>query len=216
MTGSLPARSPRPVAVLLVLSLIAFLAASALTVVAVAENDAPEPWRTGYAADDGRPSPTTAPPMSRAPALAQCVVGSWRTVDETLMVKFYTDVGELPMTTSGRYYEFRADGTAVERNQNIQIVGNHNGTPIRLVVNGWREFSWSATASKLSYQAITRANLTWSFYDNRGLLSSQKEPVDPRHNEVNDYTCAEGQLVESNASGFRSVWTRTADYGYYG
>lgn len=220
VAGSLPAspppRSQRPVAVLFVVSLIAFLAASALTVVAVAE-DSPEPCCAGpVAAASARPSPSTAARGTRAPALAQCLVGSWRTVDEVLMVKFYTDVGRLPMTTSGRYYEFRADGTGIERNQNIQILGNHQGTPIRLVASGWREFTWSATPGKVTYRAITRAKLTWSYYDNRGLLSSQPEPVNLRYNEVNDYTCSGDQLVESNRSGFRSVWTRTHDHGFYG
>jgi hypothetical protein len=217
VTGPLPARSKRPVAALFVVSLIAFLAATALTVVAVADDDSPEPCCAGPVAAPGAgPSPSSAVPESRAPALAQCLVGSWRTVDEVLMVKFYTDVGELPMTTSGRYYEFRADGTGIERNQNVQMVGNHQGTPIRLVANGWREFTWTATSRKVTYQAITRAKLTWSYYDNRGHLSSSPETVDPRYNEVNDYTCSGGQLVESNAGGFRSVWTRTSDYGYYG
>lgn len=216
VAGLSPARSPRPGAVLLVVSVVAFLAASALTLVALTR-DTPEPCCLGpVAAPDERPSPTSAPPASRAPALAQCVVGSWRTVDETVMVTFYNDVGKLPMTTSGRYYEFHADGTGVERNQNTQFVGHHQGTPIRLVANGWREFTWTASTDTITYKAITRTDLTWKHYDNRGLLNSSPELPNPRYNEVNDYTCEAGRLVESNAGGFRSVWTRTTDHGFYG
>jgi len=217
VTGSLPARSGRPAAILLVVSVVAFLAAGALTVVAVTGADAPEPCCDGPVAQSGAPpSPTTAPPMSRAPALAQCLVGSWRTADETLMVKFYTDVGKLPMTTGGRYYEFRANGTVVERNQDVQLVGNHNGTPIRLVINGTREFTWTATANTITYKAVTRTNLSWTYYDNRGKLSTEKDKPDPNFTETNSYRCEGGQVAESNAGGFHSTWTRTADYGYYG
>ncbi|OLF10260.1 hypothetical protein BLA60_17670 [Actinophytocola xinjiangensis] len=203
--------------VLLAVSVVSFLAAGALTVVALAGADTPEPCCAGPVAQaDALPSPTTAPPATRAPALPQCLVGSWTTSDETLMVKFYTDVGKLPMTTSGRSYEVRANGTVVERNQNVQLVGNHNGTPIRLVINGTREFRWTATANTITYRSVTRTNLSWTYFDNRGELSTERDKPDPNFTETNSYRCEGGQVTESNSGGFHSVWKRTAGYGYYG
>lgn len=132
------------------------------------------------------------------------------------MIKFYTDADAFPFTTGGRYYEFHADGTVVERNDNVQIVGHYQGNEQRMVANGWRQFTWSATGNTITYHGITGADLTWSAYDQRGLLSTNREAVDPNYTETNNYTCAGSQVVESNGNGFRSVWTRTADYGVYG
>jgi hypothetical protein len=217
VTASPAPRSRRPVLVLFVVSLVALLAASVLTVIAVAGADSPERCCAGpVPAPEALLSPTSATPGTRAATPAQCVLGSWLTVEDVLTVRFYTDSGEVPMTTRGRYYEFHPDGTGVERNQNIEIVGDYRGERIRIVANGWREFTWSATETAITYKAITRASLTWSYYDSRGLISTQPEPVNPRHNEVNDFSCSGGRLVESNASGFRSEWARTGDYGYYG
>lgn len=195
---------------------VAVLACAGLSVPLIARSE-PESCHACPVADpDALPSPTTSPPGTRAPGPLHCLIGSWVTVDETMMIKFYTDADPFPFTTSGRYYEFHPDGTGVERNNNIQMVGHHNGNEQRQVANGWREFTWSATASSLTYLAITAADLTYTGYDQRGQRLTIAEQVDPQHNETNDYTCAGTQVIESNSGGYRSVWQRTADYGVYG
>ncbi|MPZ80927.1 MAG: hypothetical protein GEV28_11220 [Actinophytocola sp.] len=216
MTGSLPTRSRRPVAILFVLSVVALLTTTALTVIAISSADEPEPCCAGPVAEAGAlPSPTRPADATRKEGLPHCLIGSWRMADEVLMTKFYTDVDALPLTTSGRYYELRADGTGVERNANINMVGNYQGNELRLVVNGWREFTWTATGTTLTFVAVTKAKLTWSFYDQRGLLETQ--PEGPRAlNELNNYTCSGASVTETDAGGSRSVWSRTTDYGAYG
>jgi hypothetical protein len=202
--------------VLLVVCAVAALACAALSVPLLTAS-APESCRGCPVADPAAlPSPTGRPAATRAATQQHCLIGSWRTVDETMNIKFYTDVDPYPFTTSGRYYEFHPDGTAVERNDNVQFVGNHRGVETRVVANGWREFTWSATDSTITFVAITGADLTWSYYDQRGLLNSLPEQVDPQRNENKNYTCAGAQLVETGDNGYRSVWQRTADYGAYG
>ncbi|TDV46114.1 hypothetical protein [Actinophytocola oryzae] len=162
------------------------------------------------------PSPAPLPKQAREPGVDHCLVGSWRTVEETVPVKFYADVDPFLFTTSGRYYEFRPDGTGIERNDDITFVGSHRGNETRLVADGWREFTWTGTADTLTFVAITNAALTWSYYDQRGLVSSQPEPLDPRRNEVKHYACAGTRLVETGDNGYRSTWDRTTDFGVYG
>ncbi len=216
MTGLSPTRSGRPVAILFVLSVVALLATTVLTVVAISSADGPEPCCAGPVAQrDALPSPTARPDETRTAGLPSCLVGSFRMANEVLMTKFYSDVGAFPLKTSGRYYEFRPDGTGIERNASISMVGNYQGNEVRLLVNGWREFTWTATATTLTFVKITKAKLTWSFYDQRGLI--ERQPEKPRRlNELNNYTCSGKTVVETDAQGSRSVWSRTSDYGAYG
>jgi hypothetical protein len=201
---------------LLTLCAAAVLACAGLSVPLLARSE-PESCHACPVADpDALPSPTTSPPGTREPGPPQCLVGSWRTVDENMMFKFYTDIDPFPFAASGRYYEFHADGTVVERDDNVQIVGHYGGDEQRIVANGWRQFNWSATGNTITYHGVTGADLTWTDYDHRGQLSSAREELDPNFTETNNYTCAGTQVVETNPDGFRSVWTRTADYGMYG
>lgn len=197
------------------LSVVALLATAALTVLAVTTNDAPE--RAGTSADpEARPSPTTRPPVTRADTQQHCLIGSWLTVDEVLPTVFYTDADPLPLVTKGRYYEFRPDGTGIERTDNVVMTGNHRGNEVRLVANGWREFTWTATAGALTFVAITRADQTWAAYDQRGLINTVPTTLTPAYNWTADYRCTGATVTESRTDGFRSAWARTADYGSYG
>lgn len=215
MTGSLPTRSRRPVTALFALSVVALLATAALTVVAVATGDAPE--RAGRSAAPGdRPSPTTRPPATRAETQQHCLIGSWLTVDELIPTQFYAGVEKLPFATKGRYYEFHPDGTGVERTDNVVMTGTHGGNALRLVANGWREFTWMATDKTLTFVAITKADQIWTAYDHRGLVATQPAPLEPNYNWTTDYRCAGTSVTESRTDGFRSAWARTADYGSYG
>jgi hypothetical protein len=198
---------------------ITLLACVGLSVPLLASADGPESCRDCPVAEPAAlPSPGTQPPATRAaPAIpGHCLVGSWLTVDEGMPVKFYSDADPFWFTVKGRYYEFRPDGTGVERNDNVSFVGSYEGNQTRLVANGWREFRWSHTADSLSFLAITNAALTWSYYDQRGLVSIEPEVLNPARNEVKHFTCAGSQVVVTGDDGFRSMWARTADFGAYG
>jgi hypothetical protein len=169
------------------------------------------------AAAETKPSPTTRPPATRPAGLPQCLVGSWRTVDEVLMIKFYTNQPTMAFTGGGRQYEFRPDGTGTERYDNVAFTAPFRGRELRIVGNGTLEFTWKADDKKVTYIARTGAQFAWSYYDQRGLISTQPiAPTDPNLNEVDDYTCQGTQAVESNSTGYRSAWARTTGFGMYG
>lgn len=197
--------------VLFVISACALLAAGGLTAVALAD-DRPTPASTTA----GRPSPTAVESGTRAAGLPLCLVGSWLVVEEVSMVKFYTDQPPLPMTSAGLTYEFRPDGTGTARPDGVVLHGTFRGNELRVVGRGTYDFTWSATDKAVTYIARTRSDVTWTFYDQRGELSTQPLEVDPAQNEVDDYTCQSTRFVESNASGYRSTMSRTNGFGVYG
>ncbi len=199
--------------VLFAVAACAVLAAGGLTAVVLADDG---PRQATPVATGDRPSPTARPATTRAVGPPMCLIGSWRTVDDRLMVKFYTDEDPMPFTTSGRVYEFRADGTGTERMDNVTLSGSFEGNALRMVGNGFTEFTWSATDKAITYVDRTKAEMTWAFYDQRGHVDTQPVPVKQGLNEVDDYSCQGTQLVESNASGYRSVWVRTTGSGVYG
>ncbi|GAB3004094.1 jacalin family lectin [Saccharothrix stipae] len=207
----LPARSV--VVALFVVAACAVLAAGGLTAVVLAD-DRPRPT---VQASAGRPSPSAREDTSRALGPPLCLVGSWRTVDERLMIKFYNNEDPIPFTVSGRAYDFRPDGTGTERMDNVVFTGTFQGNQLRLVGNGFSEFTWTATDKVITYGNRTRSEASFSYYDQRGFLETQPLPGDRPMNEVNDYACQGTQLVESNAGlGFQSAWVRTAASGVYG
>lgn len=195
----------------------ALVAATTLTVVVIAD-EGPETCCSGSGAVAGsRPSPTARASASRAAGPPMCVIGQWRTVDEAFMIKFYTDQPELPFSSSGRVFELRPDGTGTERHENVVYTGSFRGNQLRIVGNGTIDFTWTATDRTITYVAQTKATITYSYFDQRGLLSTQPLTPNPNLNEVDDYTCAGPQLIENNTNrGYRSVWTRTAGFGVYG
>lgn len=198
---------------LFVVAACAVLAAGGLTAVVLADD------RPGQAVavPAGRPSPTARPDTSRAVGLPLCLIGSWRTVEDRMMVKFYTDRDRIPFTTSGRLYEFRPDGTGTERMDNVVHSGSFEGNELRFVGNGSSEFTWSATDTAITYINRTSAQLTWSYYDQRGLVATQTHPTSEPMNEVDQYTCKGTQLLVSNPGiGFQSLLTRTTAFGVYG
>jgi hypothetical protein len=198
-------------------AIVAALAATTLTVITATAGGAPE---RAEPVTGARPSPTEAPRSTRAAGLPHCLVGSWLVVTEDRAFKFYTDVDPMPFTFSGgvRYYEFRADGTALDRNVNFTMIGSHRGQELRWVRNGERTFTWSATDTTVTYHALTATSLVSDFYDQRGRLNPGTEVPNPNFNETDDISCTATEVVESTTrdSGYRAVWTRTADYGVYG
>ncbi|ONI80262.1 hypothetical protein ALI22I_43615 [Saccharothrix sp. ALI-22-I] len=210
-SARLPARSV--VVVLFAVAACAVLAAGGLTAVVLADSR-PGPVTPVVAGE--RPSPTARTAATRAVAHPMCLIGSWRTVDETLMVKFYNDEDPMPLTTSGRVFEFRPDGTGTERLDNVTLSGSFEGNALRMVGNGSTDFTWSATDKVITYIDRTRTDVTWAFYDQRGLVDTQPVTAKQGVNEVDDYSCQGTQLVESNGSGYRSVWARTTASGVYG
>ncbi|MCC8249206.1 hypothetical protein [Saccharothrix luteola] len=206
----LPARSV--VVVLFVVAACAVLAAGGLTAVVLAD-DRP---RQAAPVVAGRASPTARADTTRPVGPPLCLIGSWRTVEEQVMVKFYNGVDPLPMVTSGRAYEFRPDGTGTERMDNVVFHGTYQGNALRLVGNGIIEFTWTATDKAITYGTQTKAEFTWAYYDQRGLVETQTIPSEQVRHEVDDYACQGTQLVESNSRGYRSVWARTAGFGVYG
>jgi hypothetical protein len=197
--------------VLFVIAACALLAAGGLAAVALAD-DRPET----ASATGGRPSPTARESTTRAPGLPLCVIGSWLVVEETAMVKFYNNEAPLPMIASGVTYEFRPDGTGTTRIDGVVFRGTFRGNDIRLAGRGSYDFTWSATDKAITYVARTRSDATWTFYDQRGELSTQPVEPNPAQNEVDDYTCQATQLVESNSGGYRSSMARTKAFGVYG
>lgn len=191
----------------------AVVGASALTVAAVANAG---PGRGGPVADGDRTSPTPRTSSTRAAGPPICLIGSWRSAEEQSMVKFYTDADPILFTSSGRRYEFRPDGTGVERQDNVVLTGSHQGNELRIVANGTVEFKWSATDKQITYLARTATTITYSFYDQRGLLSTVPQEVKPDLNEVDDYACEGTQAVETNPTGYRALWVRTDGSGVYG
>ena len=198
---------------LFVVAACAVLAAGGLTAVVLAD-DGP---REAAPVAAGRASPTARADTTRPVGTPLCLIGSWRTVDERVMVKFYNDEDPIPFTVSGRTYDFRPDGTGTEAMDDVVFTGSFQGNQLRLVGNGFSEFTWTATDKVITYGDRTRSEATFTFYDQRGLVETQPLPGNRPMNEVNDYTCEGTQLVESNAGlGFRSVWARTAASGVYG
>ena len=177
----------------------------------------PEPERCCAAvptADKVSAAPRTTTTRPSGPPL--CLIGSWRAVDETFMVKFYTDRPEIRFTSKGREFEFRPDGTMVEKQDDIVMTASYGDVELRVVGKGSSEFTWTATDSAITYHARTKAEQTWSFYDHRGLLSTQSAYTETM-NEVDDYVCSGDTMQETNdADGFRSTWVRTDLYGVYG
>ncbi|QQQ78928.1 hypothetical protein IOD16_11170 [Saccharothrix sp. 6-C] len=206
----LPARSV--VVVLFVVAACAVLAAGGLTAAVLADASP----REAAPVAAGRPSPTARADTTRPVGPPLCLIGSWRTVQEQVMVKFYNNEDPLPFVTSGRAYEFRPDGTGTERMDDVVFQGTFQGNELRLVGNGIIEFTWSATEGTITYGAPTKAEFTWAYYDQRGLVETQTIPSEQARHEVDDYACQGAQLVESNSRGYRSVWARTTGFGVYG
>ncbi|CAL9443638.1 hypothetical protein AB0A74_09830 [Saccharothrix sp. NPDC042600] len=211
--------SPRPpgrpaVVVLFAVAAAALLGASALTAVAIADGG---PAGGDPVAVGDRPSPTPRTPTSRAAGLPMCIVGTWRTVEDSLMLKFYTDADRIPFSGAGRRYEFRPDGTATEFQENWTLTGSYQGNELRLVGNGSTEFTWTATDRQVTYLARTKTSVVYESYDQRGHIGTTPQEVKADLNEVDEYTCQGNQFVEQNAAnGYRSVWVRVEGTGLYG
>lgn len=207
--------------VLLAVCAAAVLGCAGMSVSLLAQ-PAPESCCAGPVADPGSlPSPTGGPTSAgRKNVLPHCLVGSWQVVAEERMVKFYTDVDPLPFAATGgvRYYEFRPDGTVLERNVNFTMIGTHRGQELRWVRNGERTFTWSGTDTTVTYIALTATSLVVDYYDNRGRLNPWSESPIPEFNETDNISCSGTQVVESATtdSGYRATWQRTADFGVYG
>ncbi|WP_412540716.1 lipocalin family protein [Longispora sp. K20-0274] len=162
-----------------------------------------------------RPTPSPSPGPTRAPGLPLCVIGSWRVVTETAMVKFYSNADPFAATTSGKVYEFRADGTGTERYDNVTYTANSDGSTLRLTSNGSAEFTWTATGDTVTYLARTSTAVKhhWSVPEGESDVESKPQPD---LNETDHYKCGGGQFEESNDTGYKSVWARTTGYGFYG
>jgi hypothetical protein len=216
MVSDSPRSAGSPVVLaLFAVAVCALLACSALTVAVIA-HAGPERCCVSAAAASP-PSPTTRTGSTREAGLPMCLIGSWRTVDEHFMIKFYTDEPEIPFTGSGRIYEFHADGTGVERGDNVVLTASFQGHELRMVGNGTINFTWTANDRSVIYVARTGATYTWTSFDQRGQIGSAPVPPTEPINEVDAYTCQGAQYTETNDSrGYHSVWARTAGFGMYG
>jgi hypothetical protein len=206
--------------VLFAMCTAAVLACAGLSLPLLADTT-PEACCSGPVAEPrSLPSPTAPPPAGRKAVLPHCLVGSWQVVTEERRVKFYTDVDPLPfVATSGvRYYEFRPDGTALERDVDFTMIGTHRGQELRWVRNGERTFTWSGTENTVTYHSLTATSLVVDYYDSRGRLNPWSESVIPDFNETDNISCSGAQVTESATtdSGYHATWQRTADFGVYG
>ncbi|PRY40790.1 hypothetical protein CLV43_106531 [Umezawaea tangerina] len=196
----------------------ALLASTAVTAV-VATGGGPESCcggAAGGAEPVGSPSPSARPSSSRPAGPSICLVGSWRSVDETFMVKFYTNQPEMRFTGSGREFEFRPDGTIVERQKDFVITTVFQGRELRMVGNGSIEYRWAADDKAVTYSKRGNSSLTWAYYDQRGLINTELVTGDTDYTEVDEYTCEGKRVVENGKTGYRSVWERTSAFGVYG
>jgi len=164
----------------------------------------------------GRVTPTPLPTTTRTAGPPLCLIGSWRTVDETFMIQFYTGLAKIRFTGKGRVLEFRPDGTASEKQTDLVLTGTYQGNEVRMVGNGTSELTWTATDRAITYPARTRTDITWASYDQRGLIGTWTGQPDPALNEVDDYVCSGDTVVESGSTGYTSHWVRTSAYGTYG
>jgi hypothetical protein len=202
-------------AALLVVCAVAVLACVGLSVPLLTRS-APEACCSAEVAGT-LPSPTSSAPATRLAGLPSCLIGSWRVVEQQESIKFYIDDEPLAFTFGGgdRYYEFHPDGQAVERNTDFTMVGSHRGQKVRTVRNGERTFTWSATATRITYHSVASTTLVVDYYDQRGKLSPATEMPSPTLNETDDISCSPTQVIEST-DDYRATWQRTADYGVYG
>lgn len=208
---------PRLVVVLFAIGAAALLGGGVLTVVAVAERE-PERCCSGpVAAPAALPSPTTAPPGTRPAGPPHCLIGSWRMVEEERLFAFYTDEAPIRFTTTGsRTHEFRPDGTVVQSDQNVAESADWQGRALRLDYAGTRALTWTATGDTITYHAVTSTSLTVNYYDHRGHVLTWQEPVDPTHDKVYQLSCSGAQVLQTDATGYRALWQRTANFGTYG
>lgn len=216
--GDLP-RLPGKAAIgtLFAVAVCALLVATALTVT-VLTDERPERADAAVAVAASRPSPTTRPATAtRAAGPPLCLIGTWRSVDEVIMNKFYTDQPPIRLVASGRILEFRPDGKAVLRVDGLTYSGTFRGNQLRIVGTGTAEFTWHATDRVITYPARNNSTIVWSYYDQRGLLSAQPEGANPALNEDDEYTCQGNEFTERRPStGYQSTWTRVAGFGTYG
>jgi hypothetical protein len=202
---------------LLCVALFGLIGASTLSVIVLTDDGPDRCCPAPERAEGGLPSPTSRPPTSRAAGAPMCLIGSWRSVDEKFMIKFYTNQPEMQFVASGRVLEFRPDGTATERHDNVVFTSSFRGNQLRIVSNGAREYRWSATGQLVTYHASTSAGVSYSYYDQRGFLSTQTPAANPNLNEQDPYTCQANQFTESNPERqYQSAWVRTAASGVYG
>lgn len=200
---------------LLVVCAAALLACVAL-VVPLLTSAGPESPASPPAAAGAGPTRQAAPGTRRG-APPSCLIGSWRVVGQEETIKFYIDTDPLPFTFGGgeRSYEFHPDGQVVERNVDFTMVSSHRGQRVRIVRNGKRLFTWSATDSAITYHSLATTSLVVDFYDGRGRLDPATETPNRNFNETDDIACDATQVVETT-DGYRSTWQRTGDYGVYG
>ncbi|MGY0232707.1 lipocalin family protein [Longispora urticae] len=162
------------------------------------------------------PRPSASPGPTRVVGLPACIIGSWRVVSETSMVKYYSNADPFAASSSpGKSYEFRADGTGTEKWDNVTYTANSGGSTLRLQSNGTAEFTWTATGDTVTYLARTSVNLKHHWSVPEGESDATSSP-NLSLNETDRYKCGATGFEESNDTGYRSVWARTAGYGFYG
>lgn len=199
---------------LLMVCAVALLACVALAVplLTAAEPESPDRPPADVVA-----STSDAAPATRRVESPSCLIGSWRVVGQEETIKFYIDVDPLPFTfgSGERSYEFHPDGQVVERNADFTMVGSYRGQQLRIVRNGERIFTWSATGETITYHSLATSSLVVDYYDARGRLDPGVEAPNQNVNETDDLSCGGSQAVETT-DGYRSTWQRTGDYGVYG
>ncbi|MCE7004304.1 hypothetical protein LWC34_15880 [Kibdelosporangium philippinense] len=194
----------------------AFIAATTLTAVVISA-DIPEP--SDNAPPTITPLAATATTQTTRPVgPPACLIGTWRSTDEHTTVKFYTDQPPFSFTGRGRFLILRPDGTGGERREGFTQTAQYRGREQRIVSDGKYEFRWSADAKAITYEGPSAAEMTFRYFDHRGLLNTQPLVPDPNWKEVDNYTCSATRLTETatNSSGYRSVWVRTKETGVYG
>ena len=194
----------------------AFIAATTLTAVVISA-DTPEPCCAGETRPAVQQAPASAKAAANRPAgLPMCLIGAWRSIEDSSMVKFYNDQPPIRLSGSGRLLVFRPDGTGMEQHDGFTLHGSFGSRALRLVSTGTMGFKWTASETAITYIGHTDATLTYSYYDHRGLLETQPLKLNPNLNEVDRYTCGATRLTESSDTGYRSAWVRVADMGVYG
>ncbi|MET1075622.1 MAG: hypothetical protein ABWY11_23440 [Umezawaea sp.] len=213
-----PVSPGKPVVLLMAVATACALLASTGVTAVVATGGGPERCcaEPSDATPVALPSPSARPSSSKPAGPSTCLVGSWRSVDEAFMVKFYTNQPEMRFTGSGRRFELRPDGTLVEQQQDFVITTTFQGRELRMVGNGSIEYQWSADGKAITYSKRSNSSLTWAYYDERGLINTELVTGNNDHTEVDEYTCEATRVVENGKSGYRSVWERTSDFGVYG
>jgi hypothetical protein len=149
---------------------------------------------------DPRPSPS-----GPAPNSAACVTGTWRAVDQQIIVNINNQ--NVVFTGAGSVDTYRANGTISTVFKNEVFRANINGVPWTEVITGTSTGHWAvSTSGEISYSS-TNSNGTETLYDDGVLDNSGPLEETPGSNP---FSCSGVAMSESFPTGGSDQMTRVS------